>query len=371
MNEQDKTLAKKYRSIKNRLFFASLSLNILFLAIFFFSGTSLYFRERLSALFKNVFLINGFYILVFCLIFYALNFALDLYEGFFLEHKFKLSNQNLFNWFKDSLKKLGLDLILALIAIEAVYFFLSKITNYWWLWAAAFWIFLTLILAKITPSVIIPIFYKYIPITNLELKRRIFALFDKCQVKIKDVASINFSAKTKKANAFVAGLGKNKKVVLSDTLLNEFSAEEIEPVLAHEISHYLNHDILKLIFVNSLFTFLGFYIVDKILKNLILKFGLNGMGDIAFFPLVALSLICLGFIILPVLNGFSRHLEKRADLFSLRLTKDKSSFISMMEKLGRINLADLSPSRFIEIWLYDHPPIAKRIKFAQEFKPDV
>ncbi len=368
MNEQDSSPAKKYHAIQNRLFFAGLLLNILFLAIFFSSGLSVNLRNQSINKFSGIFLANGFYASVFFIVFYILNFPFNFYEGFLLEHKFKLSNQGLLNWFKDDFKKLILDFILTLIAVEAVYFFLNKSQNLWWFWAALFWVFLTLILAKITPNLIIPLFYKYIPITDSQLKERIFSLFDKCGVKIKDATSINFSLKTKKANAFVCGLGKNKKVVLSDTLLNEFKPEEIENVLSHELGHYLNHDILKLIIVNSLFTFFGFFMMDKIIKNLINSLGLSGIADIAFLPVFALCLILLGFIILPLQNGFSRYLERRADLFSLNLTKDKASFISMMEKLGKMNLADFSPGRFIEIWLYDHPPIAKRIKFAQDFK---
>lgn len=360
----EESLAKKYRSIKNRLFFFSLIFNILLLLILFFSQASLYLRQQSEVLFKNAFLINGFYILIFCLFFYFLNFPLELFEGFILEHKFKLSTQNFLNWLKDEFKKGALNFVILFIVIEAMYFFLNKFTQTWWIWLASFWVFLTVILAKITPAVIIPLFYKYLPIKDELLKQRIFSLFDKCNLKIKDVTSINFSAKTKKANAFVAGLGKNKRFALSDTLLENFSSGEIEAVVAHELGHYLSHDILKLILVNSLFTFLGFFLVDRLLKNL-------AIADIAFFPLLALSLTFLGFIILPVINGFSRFLETKADLFSLNLTKDKPSFISAMEKLGKINLADLSPNRFIEIWLYDHPAIARRIKLAKDFKFDV
>jgi STE24 endopeptidase len=368
MSQQGPSLAKKYHSIKNRLFFASLILNIFILVFFFFSGLSFYLKNQSASLFSQVFLINGFYIIVFCLVFYFVDFPLGFYEGFILEHKFKLSNQSFLNWLKDNLKKSGLELVLSLVLIEAAYFFLSKNGNFWWLWAGIFWIFITLILAKITPLVIIPIFYKYLPISDQQLKQRIFLLFDKCRIKIKDVTSINFSQKTKKANAFVCGLGKNKKVVLSDTLIANFSEQEIEGVVSHELGHYVNHDIFKLIIFNSVFTFAGLYLVDKILKGLIPLLGLKGIDDIAFLPLVALSLILLGFVILPVQNGFSRYLETRADLFSLKLTGNKSAFISMMGKLGSLNLADFSPSKFIEVWFHDHPPIAKRIKLAQDYK---
>ncbi|MDP2938644.1 MAG: M48 family metallopeptidase [Candidatus Omnitrophota bacterium] len=361
MNEPDSFPAKKYHTLKNRLFFINLALNILFLVIFFFSGLSLALRNKAFSIFSQAPLINGFYIMAFCIIFYILNFPLNFYEGFILEHKFKLSNQNLLSFLMDSLKNAAVDFILFLIILEAVYFFLNTTANYWWVLASIFWIFFTLILAKITPSVIIPIFYKYIPITNLQLKQSILALFDRCKLKIRGVYAIDLSRKTKKANAFVCGLGRNRRVVLSDTLLNNFSQEEIEGVVSHELGHYVNHDTLKLILVNSILAFAGFFLADKLLKNLL-------FNDIAFFPIIALALLLLGFIILPAQNGFSRYLERQADLFSLRVTKNKPAFISMMMKLAKINLADLTPSLLIEIWLYDHPPIAKRIKLAQDYK---
>jgi STE24 endopeptidase len=368
MNEQEPSSAKKYHAVKNRLFFVSLFLNLIFLAIFFLSGFSVYLRNQAGYFSSNLFLLNGFYILAFFLIFDILNFPLGFYEGFILEHKFNLSNQTFVAWLKDELKKIVLDFVLFLIVVEAVYFLLYKSPDYWWLFGALFWIFLTIVLAKITPAVIIPIFYKYIPIANNELRQRIFNLFERCKIKISDVTSINFSQKTKKANAFVAGLGKNKKVVLSDTLLEKFSLDEIEAVLAHELGHYLNHDILKLLLVNSIFSVFGFYIIDRLLNSLLSTFGIKAIDDIAFLPVVSLCLLLLGFLILPAQNWFSRVLEKKADIFSLELTKNKPAFISMMEKLGALNLADASPSRFIEIWFYNHPSISKRIKLAQSHK---
>lgn len=367
MSERVSVFAKEYRSLKNRLFFTSLALDFLFFGLFFFSGFSLYLREQAASLFVQIFWVNGFYIMVFGIFFYFFNFPLNFYEGYILEHKFKLSNQNFFNWLKDNLKKAVLDFVLAVITVEAVYFFLKGSPNYWWVFFGLFWIFLTLILAKIAPLIIIPLFYKYLPITNFQLKQRIFGLFDKCSIKIKNVCSIDFSRKTKKANAFICGLGKNRRVVLSDTLLENFSSEEIEQVVAHELSHYRNQDILKLIFLNSGVMFIAFYLLDKLLKNLFFSFGLKRIDDIAFFPILAMGLILLGFITLPLVNSFSRYLERKADLFCLKLTQNKQGFISMIEKLGKINLADFFPSRFIEVWLYDHPPIGKRIKSAENF----
>lgn len=284
-----------------------------------------------------------------------------------MEHHFRLSNQSLKNWLKDFLKNAAISLIVILIAVEALYIFLRKFPHTWWLWATGFWLLLTIVLAKVTPNIIIPLFFKYRIVDNPRLRSKIFALFEKCKIKIKDIYYIDLSSKTKKANAFICGLGNNRRLVLSDTLLEKFSEEEINCVVAHELSHYQNHDLWKIILVNSAVSFICFFLISRILGRMLLYFGFSRIDDIAFLPMLFLGFFLLGFIMLPIINAFSRHLEKNADIFSLKLTEDTNGFVSMMRKLGELNLADFSPSLFIEIFLYDHPPIAKRIKLAEGF----
>ena len=232
---------------------------------------------------------------------------------------------------------------------------------------SAFWLFLSFVLAKVTPNFIIPLFYKYQTISQNSLREKIFKLFKTCDVSLQDVYSINMSVKTKKANAFVCGLGKNRRIVLTDTLMKEFSTPEIEAIVAHEISHYKHHDLIKMIAVNSGLTFLGFMATGYFLEGLLKYFGLTRIDDIAFLPVLALGLGILSFVAMPFLNAFSRALEYKADYFSLETTKNAPVFISMMEKLGRLNLAELEPHAWIEFFLYDHPAISKRIAVAKNF----
>jgi STE24 endopeptidase len=311
---------------------------------------------------------NAVYIILLLILLYVAKLPLNIYEGYFLEHRFHLSNQKISSWFVDDIKKFLISVIVFLIAIESIYLVLRHFPDIWWVYAAITWLFINLVLSKIMPNVIIPLFYKYIPLDNEELRQRILSLFRRCGVAIKDVYAIDLSSKTKKANAFVCGLGKNKRVVLGDTLISEFAPGEIEAVVAHELGHYKHHDILKMILWGFLFSFLVFFVSDIFLKRALLMLGFSRIDDIAFFPIFAICLLFIGFLILPIQNGFSRFLEKRADLFSLKMTQAADEFISMITRLGQMNLADFSPSRFIEVFLYDHPPISKRIKFAEEFK---
>ena len=360
--------SKQYHKIKNFLFVCGIVINVSFLLLFFFSGFSVYLRSFIEGFASNFFIVNAFYIFVFAVIIHILSFPLSVYEGYFLEHKFKLSNQRFSGWFFDDIKKGLISFAIFLISIESIYFVLRRFPDKWWILAGIIWLSINLILSKIMPSVLIPLFYKYIPLENRELKERILSLFSRCAVSIKDVYAIDLSSKTKKANACVCGLGKSRRVILSDTLLREFTPEETEVVVAHEIGHYKNHDISKMILCSCLFSFLAFFICDIFLKRALVVFGFNSIDDIAFFPMLALCLLFTGLVVMPIQNGFSRLLERKADLFSLKVTGSADGFISMITKLGKMNLADFSPSRFLEIFLYDHPPISKRIKLAEDFR---
>lgn len=360
--------AKKYHRIKNRLFVINLIFTLSLLLIAIVSGFSVWLKTQLSGLSAKPIALNSLYIATLSAIFYLIGFPLEFYEGFILEHRFKLSNQNLSGYIKDNFKKSVISLVIGLVAIEFLYVFLGKYTAIWWMLAAGGWFFLTIILAKITPGILLPLFYKYIPLKDQELRDKILKMFLQEKTKLKDVYMIDFSSKTKKLNAAVAGFGKNRRVILTDTLLKDLSHDEIVSIVAHELGHYKNRDTIKIIALSAILSAALFYLSDIILKRSISFFGYSSIADIAGFPLFALCMLILGLFVLPLQNGFIRHLETKADAFSLSLTKKPDVFIAMMEKLAEKNLADMHPGKFIEIMLYDHPPIAKRIRLAEGFK---
>lgn len=361
------TLPKTYQRLKHRLFFFGLFLDIIFLLTLIASGLSVFLRDFSFACTDNFYAANGIYAAAFYLAMYIFHFPLRYVEGFAWEHQFALSNQTFPQWLADDIKKSLINFVVFIIVLEVVYMFLKNFPDTWWIGAGAFWLFLTLVLARITPNILIPLFYKYSPVEDQNLRESVLKLFKESRIKIKDAYLINFSSKTKKANAFICGLGQSRRVVLSDTLVSRFSVAEIETVIAHEIGHYKHHDILKLTVMHSAVVFLGFYLIDLFLKGAIRSFGIDRIDDIAFFPVVALAMTVFGFLIMPLLNGFSRSLEVAADAFSLKLTGKPADFISMIRKLGEMNLADFEPNRWIEFFFYSHPSIAKRITFAEHY----
>lgn len=365
----DRRSSQRYHRIKNRLFFLNVAINILALLLFSASGLSIHLKEAIGGISRHLLVVNGLYALVFGVYLSLVGLPLGFYEGFLLERRFGLSNQNLLSWLKDALKNLALGSVVLIIAVEALYLFLGRFPQSWWLWATGFWLLLTVAIARLTPSLLIPLFFKYRRLENPGLQEKLFSLLEKCRVKIRAIFYIDFSRKSKKANAFICGIANNRRLVLTDTLLKEFSEDEIAAVVAHEAAHYRHHDIIKLIMANTAVSFLSFYLMALGLKDLSKQMGLTRIDDIAFLPVLALGIFLLGLIMLPAINGFSRSLEKRADWFCLEKTRDPESFISLMTKLGELNLADFCPPPAVEWLLYDHPPIAKRIKLAEGFKP--
>jgi len=319
---------------------------------------------------ENNFMLNGVFFITFYLIVTIFVFPLDLFEGFILEHKYKLSRQNLASWFKDFLKKTLISLVIAGIVVECVYLFLGVFYKSWWIFAAFFWLLVTVIFAKVFPIVILPLFFKSRPLADDALRQRIDALAKKFSFNLSDIFVLELSQKTVKANAMVTGLGKSKRIYLSDTLLSDFSFEEIEIVVAHELSHNKNKDILKHILVSFGLSIIAFYLCDLVLSGSIDYFGYIAKNDIANLPLLALLISIFSFIVLPFQNSFSRYLERGADLGSIRATNNPKDFIAMISRLGRKNLADFSPSRIAELFIYDHPPISKRIDLAKRFLKD-
>ena len=358
-----------YQRLKQRLFFVSLFLDGAVLLLLFFSGLSFSLKFFSLKFSSNPLVVNGIYFFFLSLGFYILHFPFNVFIDFIWEHRFQLSNQSFRDWLRDDLKKAIVGFIIVIVFLEMIYFLLRHYPQNWWIGAGLFWFFLSFLLTKLMPSVIIPLFFKYLPLKDLEIKERIFQLFKTCSVPLKEVYAINLSAKTKKANAFLCGLGKNRRVVLSDTLLDHFSLNEIETVVAHELGHLKHKDILKMLLMNTLVIFLGFFLVHKFLQAALMHFGLAKIDDVYFFPLFALSLMLFGILTTPILNGMSRFIEKRADAFSLIVTQKPHDFISMMRKLGEMNLAEFKPGRLREFFFYDHPPLYKRIEFAEKFSP--
>ena len=361
---QDK--AKSYSNAKYVLAIVGMVytfiLLFLFLGLGFSLGLSLWLDKHATQFLKL-----PLYLLLVFIGYYVLDFPLNLYQSHILEHKFSLSTQSLKDWFIDQLKAGVISYIIGFILISAFYFILKTAPANWWLIISGFWIFFSIILAKVMPVIIIPLFFKYKKLSDENLRGRIMKLADKMKVKILDCFEIDFSKKTLKANAAFVGMGNTRRVILADTLKDKYSYDEIEVILAHEFSHYQLKHLLKLIVINALMTLVVFYLIFKTSSYALSFFGFSSLDNLAALPLVLIYFMLFGIITGPLEAFISRSFERSADALALETTGLKDAFISTMDKLATQNLSDRSPHPIIKFFFFDHPPIDERIKAAKDY----
>jgi STE24 endopeptidase len=201
------------------------------------------------------------------------------------------------------------------------------------------------------------------------LRERLTALAGRAGTPIVGVYEWMLSDRTKKANAALAGLGPTRRILLSDTLVADYSDEEIEVILAHELAHHRHGDIWSGIAYETVATFAGFLAAHLALRQAIPRLDLAGMADPAGMPLLILTVSLVGVLLRPLGNALSRAHERRADRFAVQLTNNPPAFISAMRRLAQQNLAEENPSRLVQAFFYTHPPIGERLRLARERFP--
>jgi STE24 endopeptidase len=362
---QSAQLSKKYSIQKYILAVTGVAVALIYLVFMVMFGSSI-LKSFLLLITKNQYALIALYIVVFTILLDLITIPLSFYRGFILEHIFKLSNQTFLGWVKDELKKFLMSLVLLTLLVEIMYIFLRNFPGSWWIFTTVFWIFFSIIMAKLAPVLIFPLFYKIVPIDKEDIKEGLLSLAEGTAINIEGVYKINLSKNTKKANAALAGLGSTRRVLLSDTLLDSYSLAEIRSVFAHELGHHVYHHILKMLIIGSISGFLGFALCHYALTRAIIILGYQHIYDIAAFPVLCLILGAFGFILMPIQNAYSRKLERECDRYAIKKTNDPEAFVSTMDKLAEQNLADRNPNRFVEILFYGHPPISKRIEMARK-----
>jgi len=214
--------------------------------------------------------------------------------------------------------------------------------------------------------VLFPIFYKFEPLQNEDLKSRLVKLSEAAGTRVRGVYKWNLSEKSKKANAALTGLGNTRRIILADTLLEHYSPDEIEAVLAHELGHHVHKHILKSIAVQAGVTLAGFWAANWILHYAMERWHFfETLSDFANLPLLVLVSTVLSFLLMPALNAFSRYNERQADRYAFRSIANIQPFISSMNKLADQNLAERSPSKWVEWFFHSHPAISRRVAAAE------
>ncbi len=368
---EDPGKAKRYNRAKRILFLVELLVGLAFLVALLWSGISIALAQRLESFSANQWLLVLLYLLVVGFAFEVLTVPLDFIGGFVLEHRYGQSTQRLAAWAWDELKGKLVGASIGIPLIEAVYWLLRSYPRHWWLIAALMFIVFAVVMANVAPVLLMPIFYKFSPLRDDELKRRLIELSNKANARVRGVYEMDMSRKTRAANAALVGLGNTRRIILGDTLLKRYEPDEIEIILAHELGHHSNHDMWKGLFFQSAISALGLYAAYVVLEVCSASLGLRGTADIAGFPLLALTLAGVSLFFLPTTNAFSRYLERKADAFAVGLTQNPTAFVSMMHKLGMQNLSEFEPNPIIEFILFSHPSIGKRIRRVKKQFPGI
>ena len=302
---------------------------------------------------------------------------LSYLSGHVVERRFGLSNQGVRAWLADQLKGLAVGLALSAPLAQGVYWVIRRYPRSWWAVLSAVTVPLSVVLGSLAPVLILPIFNKFEPLRDRALGERIKTLAAAQGVAVAGVLQMDMSRQTSKANAFFTGFGRTKRIVLGDTLLDAFTPDEVEVVVAHELGHQVHRDLWKLVGAGSLVTVATTYIVQRLAPPLLARVGPRlgldldrerGVGDVAA-PALLLLAGGASLALSPLHNAWSRRLvEHAADRYALELTRAPDAFITAMRKLGRMNLADPAPPALDKYLLYSHPPLRERIAFARQFK---
>ncbi|TAM84159.1 MAG: M48 family peptidase [Acidobacteria bacterium] len=360
--------AKAYHRAGRILGVANFALEFMLLVVLIFGGWTTALRTFAQSVTSHPVPALLIYFLLFGLILHLPGLPLSYLKGYRLEHRYGLSNQTLWKWVKDQLKGLAVGGGLGVLGVEFVYWTMRDWPATWWIISATAFIAFFVLLANLAPIVLFPIFFKFTPVEDENLTERLLNLSRRAGTRVRGVFEWKLSEKSKKANAALVGLGNTRRIILSDTLLENFTADEVEAVLAHEFGHHVRHHIFRMITVQALTTYLGFYLANACLVSWGQRLGFRGVADFANLPLLILVSMGLSVILLPCINSHSRWLERQADDYALKAIPSKAAFITSMEKLSEINLAERRPSAWIEFIFHSHPSIEKRISYARSAK---
>ncbi len=359
--------AREYARISHRLLAVDLVFGAAVLLAMLLGGVSLWLKAQVQGVTSSPALAVALYFLAFALGYGLLTFPLSCYSGFVLPHRYGLSTQTLGDWLKDQAKGAVLGLVLGGAVVEVMYALLRAFPGTWWLWTAAFLLFFTVLLSNLAPVLILPLFFKQTPLEDADLVERLTDLSRRAGAQVRGVFTMDLSSRTTAANAAVMGLGNTRRIILGDTLYADYSHDEIETILAHELGHHVQGDLGKGIVVQTALTLLGLYLAHLALYWGVGVFGFDSAADIAAFPLLGLVMGGYMVVTMPLSNAYSRWRESLADDYALRLTRNADAFVGAMVKLANQNLAEVDPERWVELLLYSHPPIGKRIAAGEQW----
>jgi Zn-dependent protease with chaperone function len=362
-----------YKKININIWSLNLILAFAIPVLFLATGLSLKLKSLVDGITKNSILQIALFFIIFATINYLITFPLDYYSSFINKHNFGLSTQSFSKWFNDYLKNFVLSTLVTAVFLWIPYFIMKASPKRWWLYIGILSIPVLFFTTFISPMYIDPLFNKYTPLENKNLEEKIYDQLQMVGLESSKIYQVNKSVDTKEMNAYMTGVFSSKRIVLWDTTINNLEEKETLAITAHEMGHYIMGHVWKSIVLGGAFTILILYLVNKaslwIISNWSNPLGFRNLYDIAALPLIVLLMNFFIFLGNPVMNTYSRHIEKEADRFELELTKDNYSVVTSTIKLHENSLVLPHTSKIYEVWYYSHPSYYERIKFAAEYMP--
>ena len=356
---------KRYDRLKLSASLVSLALTLIFLALaalWMGPHVDTWLRVRVGDSRWLRLIVIGF---VYAAALEVLLLPLAFWSGFLLEHRFGLSNQTFVRWVWKQVKSWLVGGPIGLVLLLGLYGLLWYSGTWWWVWAAMGWLAVSLLLGQLLPVVILPLFYKVTRLDDASLLERLRGLASGTGLKVEGIYRLHLSAETKKANAALAGLGRTRRVLLGDTLLDQFTPEEIEVVFAHEVGHHVHRHLPKLVILSVVLAVGGLKLVDHVLHWAAEPLGYQGFADPAALPLLMLVLTLFGLILSPLQNALSRFFERQCDRYALERTRMPQAYKAAFVKLARLNKVDPDPHPLVVWFFEDHPPIRERLAMSE------
>ena len=357
----------RHSRILDAIYFGGFFYSCAVLIIVLKSGISVKLRDVASRA-KWLFVIAMIYFALLSVVTTIFEFPLSFYAGFIVPHQFNLTHQTFAAWLGDFGKGFGVDVIIGSFLAALALLAIRRVRN-WWLpmWLGT--IPLIILGVVITPLVIDPLFNKFEPLKDQRLRNDLLAEASRAGIQGGRVYQVDKSKQTTTMNAYVTGIGPSKRIVLWDTLLQKLNHDEILAVMGHEMGHYVLHHIWEGIAFGVAISFFGFFIAQRIYERGLRWWGFTDRADPAALPWLLLIAAVITFLLSPVSNGFSRHVEHQADKFALDLTHLNEAAATSEVKFAEDSKQDPNPPAFIEWWRYTHPSAQKRIDFALSYRP--
>lgn len=362
----DESILKKthaYTIEHSRLFLIESLFSNVLLLVFIFGGLLNAYNSWITSL-KLPFVLTG--LVFFLLLGYAsaiLSLPFSIFSTFKIENKYGFNTMTMKLWITDLIKSTLIATILMSVILSVSFWIIQASPDYWWLFVWGFFFVFSLFMMFISPYVIEPLFNKFTPLEVDGLEVKIRGLMEKTGIKVSRIFKIDASKRSRHTNAYFTGIGKVKRIVLFDTLLNKLTQSEVLAVLGHEVGHWKKKHILKRIVLIEVMSFIGAYISFRVLKTGFLTdiFGIQEVTYCAKLVILGFLFSIISFPFTPLFSYFSRKHEYEADGFAADLTSDPESMATSLVKLSKDNLSNLHPHPLYAKFYYSHPPVVERV----------